>query len=72
MNLIFLILLAVYVRSLMQTGIALLAANGYNGATTLPQIMYVIAPPAFGLVGLLLAIVWKPLSREVIVLLAMH
>jgi len=24
------------------------------------------------LVGLLLAIVWKPLSREVIVLLAMH
>ena len=34
--------------------------------------MYVIAPPAFGLVGLLLALAWKPLSRGIIVLLALH
>jgi len=34
--------------------------------------MYVIAPPAFGLVGLLLALAWKPLSRGIIVLLTLH
>lgn len=34
--------------------------------------MYVVAPPVFGVVGLLLALGWKPLSRGVIVLLALH
>jgi hypothetical protein len=34
--------------------------------------MSVIAPPAFGVVGLLLALAWKPLRRGVIVLLALH
>lgn len=72
MNFVFLIFLALYVRSLMQTGVLPLTANGNNGIATLPQMMYLIAPPAFGLVGLLLAVVWKPLSRGVIVLLAMH
>jgi len=72
MNLFFLVILALYVYSLMQTGVLPLAANGNNGIAILPQMMYVIAPPAFGLVGLLLAIAWKPLSRGVIVLLAMH
>jgi len=72
MNLFFLVVLALYVHSLMQTGVLLLGANGNNGIATLPQIIYVIGPPAFGLVGLLLAVVWKPLSRGIIVLLAMH
>jgi hypothetical protein len=72
MNLFFLVILALYVHSLMQTGVLLLGTNGNNGIATLPQIIYVIGPPAFGLVGLLLAVVWKPLSRGIIVLLAMH
>jgi len=46
MNLVFMIILALYLRSVIQ--------------------------PGFGLVGLLLAIAWKPLSRGVIVLLALH
>ena len=71
-NLFFLVVLALYVHSLMQTGVLLLGANGNNGIATPPQIIYVIGPPAFGLVGLLLAVVWKPLSRGIIVLLAMH
>ena len=72
MNLVFLIVLALYVRFLMQGGMALLPPDGAPSNTALAQWMYVIAPPVFGVVGLLLAIAWKPLSRGVIVLLALH
>ncbi len=72
MNLVFMIILALYLRSVIQPGAALLPADEGNTSATLPQLMYVIALPAFGLVGLLLAIAWKPLSRGVIVLLALH
>ena len=72
MNLVFLITLALYVRFLMQRGIALLPSDGATSNAALSQWMYVIAPPAFGLVGLLLALAWKPLSRGIIVLLALH
>jgi len=34
--------------------------------------MYVLAPLVFGVVGVLLALAWKPLRRGIIVLLAMH
>ena len=68
MNLAFLIILALYVSFLMQLG----AVDGDTTSEPLPQSLYVIAPPAFGLVGLLLAIAWKPLRRGVIVLLALH
>ena len=66
-NLVFLILLALYVRSLQQ-----LSTSQMPASAELPQLMYVITPPAFGIVGLLLAVFWKPLSRGVIVLLALH
>lgn len=66
-NLVFLILLALYVRSLQQ-----LSTSQMPASAELPQLMYVITPPAFGIVGLLLALFWKPLSRGVIVLLALH
>ena len=72
MNLVFLIILALYVRFLMQGGITLLPSDGATSNAALSQWMYVVAPPAFGVVGLLLAIAWKPLSRGVIVLLALH
>lgn len=72
MNLVFLIILALYVRFLMQKEIALLPSNGAATYASLSQLMYVIAPPVFGVVGLLLAITWKPLSRGIIVLLALH
>lgn len=72
LNLVFLIGLALYVRFLMQWGIALLPPDGAISNAALSQWIYVVAPPAFGVVGLLLAIVWKPLSRGVIVLLALH
>lgn len=72
MNLVFLIILALYVRFLMQKEIALLPSNGAATNASLSQLMYVIAPPTFGVVGLLLAITWKPLSRGIIVLLALH
>ena len=68
MNLIFLFILALYTRPMMQQGIALLPSDG----DALSQWMYVIAPSALGLVGLLLALAWKPLRRGVIVLLALH
>lgn len=72
MNLVFMIAMALYVRFLMQGGPALLPTDGAASNATLSHWMYVIAPPAFGLVGLLLAIAWKPMSRGVIVLLALH
>ena len=72
MNLVFLVGLALYVRFLMQGGMALLPPDGASSNATLSQWMYVIAPPVFGVVGLLLAIAWKPLSRGIIVLLALH
>ena len=59
-NLVFLILLALYFIFLTQL------------SSSPPQLLYVIAPPAFGLVGLLLALAWKPLRRGIIVLLALH
>lgn len=68
MNLVFLFILALYTRPMMQQGIALLPSDG----DALSQWMYVIAPSALGLVGLLLALAWKPLSRGVIVLLALN
>lgn len=71
-NLVFLIILALYLRSLMQGGLALLPPDGATSTAALSQWMYVFAPPVYGLVGLLLAISWKPLSRGVIVLLALH
>ena len=71
-NLVFLILLSSYVRFLMQRGMALLPSDGATSNADLSELMYVIAPPAFGLIGLLLALAWKPLSRGVIVLLALH
>jgi len=67
MNLVFLIILAIYVRSLQQ-----LSTSPMSAGSELPQLLYVIAPPAFGLFGLLLALAWKPLSRGIIVLLALH
>ncbi len=72
MNLVFLVVLSLYLRFLIQGGLALLPTDGAASNAVLSQVMYVIAPPAFGLVGLLLAIAWKPLSRGVIVLLALH
>ena len=72
MNLVFLVILALYVRFLMQQGVALLPPDGAPSNATLAQWMYVIAPPIFGAVGLLLAIAWKPLSRGIIVLVALH
>lgn len=72
MNLIFLTGLALYLRFLMQWGIALLPSDGGASNASLSQWMYVIAPPGFGVVGLLLALAWKPLSRGIIVLLALH
>jgi hypothetical protein len=72
LNLVFLILLTLYVRSMIQSGVAPAPNGGTTAVATLPDMMYVIAPPAFGLVGLLLAIAWKPLSRGIIVLLALH
>ena len=71
-NLVFLIILALYVRFLMHLSGSPLPANGNAAGSELPQLMYVITPPAFGLVGLLLALAWKPLSRGIIVLLALH
>ena len=59
-NLVFMILLALYFIFLTQL------------SSSPPQLLYVIAPPAFGLVGLLLALAWKPLRRGIIVLLALH
>lgn len=67
MNLVFLIILAIYVRSLQQ-----LSTSPMPAGSELPQLLYVIAPPAFGLVGLLLALAWKPLSRGIIVLLTLQ
>lgn len=72
MNLVFLLVLALYVSSVMQRGITLLPSDGVTSSAALSHWMYVVAPPAFGVVGLLLAIAWKPLSRGVIVLLALH
>lgn len=72
MNLVFLFILALYTRPLTQQEIALLPSDGDASTTTLSQWMYVIAPSALGLVGLLLALAWKPLRRGVIVLLALH
>ncbi len=72
MNLAFLVVLSLYLRFLMHAGLALLPTDGGASNAALSQAIYVIAPPAFGLVGLLLAIAWKPLSRGVIVLLALH
>ena len=72
MNLVFLILLALYVHFLMQLSSSPLPADGDIAGSELPQLMYVVAPPVFGVVGLLLALGWKPLSRGVIVLLALH
>jgi len=72
MNLVFLFILALYTRPLMQQGIAPLPPDSGTSTATLSQWMYVIAPSAFGAVGLLLALAWKPLSRGVIVLLALH
>lgn len=70
LNLVFMILMALYIRLLMQAGAAPANVNPSEGVV--PPAVYLIAPPAFGLVGLLLAIAWKPLSRGVIVLLALH
>jgi len=67
MNLVFLIILAIYTRSLQQ-----LSTSPMPAGSELAQLLYVIAPPAFGLVGLLLALAWKPLSRGIIVLLTLH
>lgn len=67
LNLVFLVILAFYVRFLQQLSTSPLP----NGAEV-SQLLYVLAPPAFGLVGLLLALAWKPLNRGVIVLLALH
>ncbi len=72
MNLVFLFILALYTRPMMQQGIALLPSDGNASIPDFSQWMYVIAPSALGLVGLLLALAWKPLSRGVIVLLALH
>jgi len=71
LNLVFLVILALYIRSLIQSGISTLP-TGASAAATLPEITYVIALPVFSAVGLLLAIAWKPLSRGIIVLLALH
>jgi hypothetical protein len=71
-NLVFLILLALYIYSLIQLSSSALPVNGNSASSGLPQLMYVITPPAFGLVGLLLALAWKPLSRGIIVLLGLH
>lgn len=70
MNLVFMILMALYIRFLMQAGAG--PANGTTSGGVVPPAAYLIAAPAFGLVGLLLAIAWKPLSRGIIVLLALH
>ena len=67
MNLVFLIILALYVRSLQQ-----LSTSPLPSGAEVSQWLYVLSPPAFGLVGLLLALAWKPLSRGIIVLLALH
>jgi len=72
MNLVFMIALALYVRFLMQGGNTLLPSNTATSSAVLSHWMNLIAPPAFGLVGLLLAIAWKPMSRGIIVLLALH
>ncbi len=72
MNLVFLILLVLYVLFLMQLSSSPLPANGNVAGSELPQLMYMVSPPVFGVVGLLLALAWKPLRRGVIVLLALH
>jgi len=72
LNLVFLIVLALYVRSWIQPFVSTQPTGGTAAVVTLQELMYVIAPPVFGAVGLLLAIAWKPLSRGVIVLLALH
>jgi len=71
-NLVFMIILALYFYFVMQLSDSPMPANGGGAGLGLPQLMYVIAPPSFGLAGLLLAIAWKPLRRGVIVLLALH
>ena len=72
LNLVFLVILALYVRYLMQRGITASAPEGSVANIALPRLLYVIAPPVFGVLGLLLAIAWKPLNRGIIVLLALH
>lgn len=72
MNLVFLILLVLFVRFLMQLSGLSLGVNGNAAGSELRQLMYVVAPPVFGVVGLLLAIAWNPLRRGIIVLLALH
>jgi len=72
MNLPLLIILALSARSLTQQGIALLPSAGDSSITSPDQWMYVLAPLVFGVVGVLLALAWKPLRRGIIVLLAMH
>jgi len=72
MNLPLLIILALSARSLTQQGIALLPSAGDSSITAPAQWMYVLAPLGFGVVGVLLALAWKPLRRGIIVLLAMH
>lgn len=67
MNLVFLVILAFYVFFLQQ-----LSTSPLPAGAEVSQLLYVLAPPAFGLVGLLLALAWKPLSRGIIVLLALH
>ena len=71
-NLVFLILLALYLSLLMQLYSSPSPADGNAASAGLLQSIYTIAPPAFGVIGLLLAIAWKPLRRGVIVLLALH
>jgi len=71
-NLVFLILLALYIYSPIQLSSSALPVNGNSASSGLPRLISVIALPAFGLVGLLLALAWKPLSRGIIVLLALH
>ena len=72
MNLVFMVILAVYFHSQMQSGAAQMLGSAAPSGGSLSQFFYVILPPILGVVGLLLAIVWKPLRRGVIVILALY
>ncbi|HNZ16044.1 MAG: hypothetical protein KBA05_04305 [Anaerolineaceae bacterium] len=72
MNLVFMVLLALYYLYITRGGSPLLSLSGQTAPASLPKPAYIVAPPVFGVIGLVLAIAWKPLRKGVIVLLAMH
>lgn len=70
-NLVFLIFIGFLFYAFTDLGDPLLPVDAYTDSASLRKLVYMISPPVIGLVGLLLAIAWKPTRRGVIVLLAL-